>query len=448
MLIIKGGRVIDPASGFEGSADVWTEDGRIVRITVRQDGSGAERAGQSDNTAAFGGDAQIEEAVKNGAQVIDAAGLTVAPGLIDTHVHFRDPGLTYKEDIYTGAAAAAAGGYTTVVCMANTKPVADNVETVSYITGKAKKAKIRVLTAAAVSKGFQGKELTDFAALLKAGAVGFTDDGIPLCDAALLEEAMMRAAELDVPISLHEEDPAMMERPGVNQGKVSELLGYGGAPAVSESSMVERDCALALKTRAKTVIQHISAAQSVEAVRSYWRRGAKVYGEVTPQHFSATEDLVLEKGSLARVNPPLRTEEDRQALIEGLKDGTLDIISTDHAPHSREEKAKDIKDAPSGMIGLETALALGITNLVKEGHLSLTELLEKMTVNPARLYQLDAGVLAEGAPADLVLFDENEQWTVTDSFYSKSNNSPFIGQTLTGKVKYTICGGRIVFDGK
>ena len=260
---------------------------------------------------------------------------------------------------------------------------------------------------------------------------------------------MMQAARLDVPISLHEEDASMIARPGVNAGKVADALEYGGAPAESESTMVERDCELALKTRASVVIQHISAKKSVEAVRSYWRRGARVHGEVTPQHFSLTEDIVLTKGSLARVNPPLRTEEDRQALIGGLKDGTLDIISTDHAPHSREEKARDIKAAPSGMIGLETSLALGITNLVKPGHLSLMDLLEKMTVNPARLYRLNAGVLAEGVAADLVIFDENETWTVTDNFRSKSNNSPFIGQTLTGRVKYTVCGGKLVYrDGQ
>lgn len=423
MLIIKNGRILDPASGMDRNGDVVIEGGRILSLGKK-----------------------CEIPLAQTDTVIDASGKIVAPGLIDTHVHFRDPGLTYKEDIFTGAAAAAAGGYTTVVCMANTKPVADNEETVSYIVEKAKKAKIHVFTTAAVSKGLKGKELTDFRRLLECGAVGFTDDGIPLEHAEFVEEAMKKAAELDVPVSLHEEDPSMIERPGVNQGRVSELLDYGGAPAASEYTLAERDCALALKTRAKVVIQHISAAETVEAVRKFWHRGAKIYGEVTPQHFSATEELVLERGSLARVNPPLRTETDRLALIEGLKDGTLNIISTDHAPHSREEKAKDIKDAPSGMIGLETALALGITNLVQPGHLGLMELLEKMTVNPAMLYNMDAGVLKEGGHADIVIFDEKEKWTVKDAFYSKSNNSPFIGRELTGKVKYTICGGKVVYE--
>lgn len=419
MLKIEGGHVLDPASGLDETADIWIENGRIVQIGGVYQGPDGE--------------------------TIKAAGLTVAPGLIDTHVHFRDPGFTYKEDIYSGARAAAAGGFTTVVCMANTKPAADNEETIRYIRKKAEKANIHVLTAAAVTKGLKGAELTDFAALLNAGAVGFTDDGIPICDPALLEEAMMRLAALRVPISLHEEDPALIGQQGVNKGKVSEALACEGAPSESEYTLAERDCALALKTRAQVVIQHVSAGKTVQIIRDYWHRGASVHGEVTPQHLSLTEEIVLQKGSLAKVNPPIRTEEDRQALLEGLKDGTLDIIATDHAPHSREEKARDLTDAPSGMIGLETALALCITNLVRPGHLTLMDLLEKMTVNPARLYHLDAGSLQVGGAADLVVFDEKEQWKVPDQFYSKSGNSPFIGQTLTGKVKYTICGGRVVY---
>lgn len=420
MFVIKNVRILDPASATDMTGDIGIENGKISAIGT------------------------VETKAED--QVLDGKGLVASPGLVDTHVHFRDPGLTYKEDIYSGAHAAAAGGFTSVVCMANTKPVADNVDTVSYIVDKGKKTNIHVYATAAVTKAFDGKNLTDFRDLLKAGAVGFTDDGIPIKDAKTVKAAMELAAELDVPISLHEEDPDLIERPGVNQGKVSEKLNYGGAPARSEYEMVRRDCELTLQTRAKTVIQHISSAESVEAVRQCWRRGGRIYGEVTPQHFSATEDLVLEKGALARVNPPLRTEADRRAIIEGLKDGTLNIIATDHAPHSREEKAKDIKDAPSGMIGLETSLALGITNLVKTGELELIDLLEKMTINPAMLYHLNAGRVTEGGPADLVLFDPDKKWTVEDHFYSKANNSPFIGMELTGKVQYTICGGKIVYQ--
>ena len=420
MLIIKHARILDPAGCLDMIGDISVENGIITEIAE-----------------------EIKEKERD--IVLEAEGLVAAPGLVDTHVHFRDPGLTYKEDIFTGAAAAAAGGFTTVVCMANTKPIADNVETVSYIVEKGKSAPIHVLTAAAVTKEFNGKDLTDFQKLLDAGAVGFTDDGIPIKDADTVKKAMLLAAELDVPLSLHEEDPNLIAAQGVNQGKVSEKLGYGGAPSESEYLMVERDCALALETRAKTVIQHISAAESVEAVRKYWRRGAKIHGEVTPQHFSLTEEIVLEKGSLARVNPPIRTERDRQAIIEGLMDGTLDIISTDHAPHSREEKAKDIKDAPSGMIGLETSLALGITNLVRPGYLTLSELLEKMTVNPARLYNLNCGRLVQGAPADIILFDPEKEWTEEDHFQSKANNSPFIGSKVYGQVCCTICNGKVVY---
>lgn len=420
MFVIKNVRILDPASATDITGDIGIENGKIAAIGT------------------------VETKAED--QVLDGKGLVAAPGLVDTHVHFRDPGLTYKEDIYSGARAAAAGGFTSVVCMANTKPVADNADTVSYIVNKGKKTNIHVYATAAVTKAFDGKNLTDFRELLKAGAVGFTDDGIPIKDAKTVKAAMELAAELDVPISLHEEDPDLIQRPGVNQGKVSEKLNYGGAPARSEYEMVRRDCELTLQTRAKTVIQHISSAESVEAVRQCWRKGGRIYGEVTPQHFSVTEDLVLEKGALARVNPPLRTEADRQAIIEGLKDGTLNIIATDHAPHSREEKAKDIKDAPSGMIGLETSLALGITNLVKTGELELIDLLEKMTINPAMLYHLNAGRITEGGPADLVLFDPDKKWTVEDHFYSKANNSPFIGMELTGKVQYTICDGKIVYQ--
>ena len=420
MFVIKNVRILDPASATDMTGDIGIENGKIAAIGT------------------------VETKAED--QVLDGKGLVASPGLVDTHVHFRDPGLTYKEDICSGAHAAAAGGFTSVVCMANTKPVADNVDTVSYIVNKGKKTNIHVYATAAVTKAFDGKNLTDFRELLKAGAVGFTDDGIPIKDAKTVKAAMELAAELDVPISLHEEDPDLIQRPGVNQGKVSEKLNYGGAPARSEYEMVRRDCELTLQTRAKTVIQHISSAESVEAVRQCWRKGGRIYGEVTPQHFSVTEDLVLEKGALARVNPPLRTEADRQAIIEGLKDGTLNIIATDHAPHSREEKAKDIKDAPSGMIGLETSLALGITNLVETGELELIDLLEKMTINPAMLYHLNAGRITEGGPADLVLFDPDKKWTVEDHFYSKANNSPFIGMELTGKVQYTICDGKIVYQ--
>ena len=422
MILIKDGRVVDPASGVDEGLDVVLEDGRVKAL------------GKFPKTEDY-------------QRVIDAKGKIVAPGLVDIHVHFRDPGLTYKEDIATGAAAAAAGGYTTVVCMANTKPVVDSVEVLSELLGRMKQLPIHVLSAAAVTKGLQGKELTDMRALRAAGAAGFTDDGIPIMDSALLFEAMKLAKELDAPISLHEEDPARIAAAGINQGPVSKQLHFGGAPALAEESLVARDCMLALRSGARVDIQHISSGVSVDVVRAMKGLGAGVFAEVTPQHFSLTEQAALERGALAKVNPPLRGEADRYALIRGLKDGTIDFIATDHAPHSPEEKARELAQAPSGMIGLETALALGVTNLVRKGHLTMLQLLEKMTVNPARFYGLDAGTLRAGAPADLVIFDEREKWTVEeDKFRSKSRNSPFTGMELYGKVYCTICGGNVAYE--
>ena len=421
MILIKDGHVIDPKSGIDEVLDIEIEDGKITGM----------------------GKLPEDEKYET---VIHAKGKIVAPGLIDVHVHFRDPGFTYKEDITTGAAAAAAGGYTTVVCMANTKPAIDNVDTLTDLISRSEDLPVNVLFTAAVTKNLGGKEMTDMKKLHECGAIGFTDDGIPITDVHMTMEAMEQAKALGVPISFHEEDPELLASQGVNQGRVSEAVGVGGAPALSEQTLVARDCLLANDIGARINIQHVSSRVSVELIRLMKSLGADVWAEVTPQHFSATEDLVLKMGSLARVNPPLRTEDDRYALINGLKEGVIDIIATDHAPHSKEEKDRPIKDAPSGMIGLETALALGVTNLVRKGHLNMIQFLEKLTVNPAKLYNMDAGYLAVGGAADLVIFDEREQWTVPDHFCSKASNSPFIGMEVYGKVKYTICNGKIVYS--
>lgn len=429
-MLIKNGRVIDPESGFDGLADLLIEDGKIKKIVKRIDGG-------ADNT--------VPERVNGADEVLDASGMIIAPGLVDVHVHFRDPGLTHKEDIETGAAAAKAGGYTTVVCMANTNPAADNPDTIGYIIEKGKKTGIHVLAAAAVSKGLKGRELTDMDALKACGAAGFTDDGIPLMDEKFVKQAMEKARELNLPLSFHEEDPAFIINNGINKGVVSDQLGIGGSPALAEDSLVARDCMIALHTGAAVNIQHISSRNSVKMVALAKQLGADVWAEVTPHHFTLDETAVLKHGTLAKMNPPLRTEKDREALIEGLKSGAIDIIATDHAPHSREEKEKPLTAAPSGIIGLETALPLAVTNLVKEGHLTYVQLFEKMCLNPARLYRLDSGRIKEGSDADLVIFDDRESFTVGD-FVSRSSNSPFTGETLYGRVRFTICGGKVVFE--
>lgn len=419
MIFIQNGRVLDPKSKTDIVMDLVIDDGKIIAM---ESGS---KPSQED-------------------LVIDAAGLAVAPGLIDVHVHFRDPGLTYKEDIQTGALAAAKGGFTTVVCMANTRPPVDNPKTLEYVLCEGRKTGINVLSAAAITVGMKGSELVNMEELKKLGAVGFTDDGMPILDSSLAKRAMEEAARLNVPLSFHEEDPAFIENNGINQGAVSRQLDIGGSPALAEDIMVARDCMLALHTGAVIEIQHISSGNSVRMVRLAKQMGAKIMAEVTPHHFSLDESALLKHGTLAKMNPPLRTELDREEILHGLQDNTIDIIATDHAPHSSEEKSRPFTEAPSGIIGLETSLALGITNLVHPGHLSLLQLIEKMSLNPARLYSLDKGYLAPGADADIVIFDPNELWTVTD-FISKSSNSPFIGERLFGKVKYTICSGKMVY---
>lgn len=421
-MLIKGARAVDPANNRDKISDIRIKDGVIAET------------GRNLET-------EPEE------EVIDASGLTAAPGFIDGHCHFRDPGFEYKEDILTGAAAAAKGGFTSVICLANTNPPVDNVDTLNYVLKKGRKTGINVYSAACISKGMNGEELTDLDSLKKAGAAVFTDDGKPLVDAALTEKAMKWAAENDAVLSFHEEDPYLVGTAGVNDGKVSRALGFTkGAEASAEDCLVARDCALAVRTGARICIQHISSGVSAEFVRHAKSMGADVWAEATPHHFSMTEDDVLKHGTLAKMNPPLRTEEDRRAIIEAIADGTIEVIATDHAPHSEEEKAREFAKAPSGIIGLETSFAAGYTYLVKPEHLTLPKLIERMTAGPARLYSLNAGTLSEGAPADIVLLDTEEEWLVTDDFASKSKNSPYIGEKLTGKVKMTICGGKVVYD--
>ena len=427
MLLIKNGYLLDPESGYEGEADILVENGRIKKLYRGLTGL-------------------VDESLFPDLEVIDAEGLFVAPGLVDVHVHFRDPGFLYKEDIETGAKAAAKGGYTTVVLMANTKPVVDNEETLSYILEKGKTTGIHVETCCSVSKELKGKELCDYSLLLEKGAVGFTDDGIPLLEEELVTEAMKQMAALQVPISLHEEDPSLITNNGVNRGKASEHFGIGGSPREAETSMVARDIEIAKKTGAIVNIQHISCKETAQMIREAKQAGYdNIHGEATPHHFTLTEADVIVHGTMAKMNPPLREMEDKKAIIEAIKDGTLDIIATDHAPHSEEEKAKAITDAPSGILGLETAFALGIGELVEKNDMPLIDLIDRMSYAPAKMYHLDAGYVKENGPADFIIFDPNELWKV-EGFLSKSQNSPFLGKTMLGKIKKTICNGKVIYE--
>ena len=421
MLLIKNGRVMDPKSGLDQVCDVLVEGKKIVKI------------GQNLEAA--------------DAQVLDASGLVVAPGLVDIHVHFREPGQTHKEDIHTGALAAAAGGFTTVVMMANTNPTISTVETLQEVLESASRENIHIKSVATITENFDGQHLTDFKALLAAGAVGFSDDGIPLTNAGIVRQALVEARKNDTFISLHEEDPNLNGILGFNEHIAKEHFHICGATGVAEYSMIARDVMIAYDAKAHVHIQHLSKAESVKVVEFAQKLGAQVTAEAAPQHFSKTEALLLTKGSNAKMNPPLRLESDRLAVIEGLKSGVISVIATDHAPHHADEKnVEDITKAPSGMTGLETSLSLGLTYLVEAGHLSLMELLEKMTVNPASLYDFNAGFLAEEGPADITIFDPKADRLVSDHFASKAANSPFVGEELKGQVKYTICDGEIVFQ--
>ena len=421
-VLIKNGKLINPSTNFEGIVDISIQDGLIKEISP------------SISSDYFEYD-----------DIVDAKGMIVSPGLIDIHSHFRDPGFTQKEDLVSGAYAAAAGGYTTVILMANTNPKIDSIESLAYIQEKAKDCPINILQEAALTIDFKDR-LVDMDLLHKAGAAGFTNDGVPVMNTKTLRDAMLKAAQLDTVIALHEEDNSLIDNHGINAGPIADKLGLKGAPRVSEDIMVARDCMLALETGACIDIQHISSGNAVDFIRYAKSIGVKVFAEATPHHFTLTEDDVLEYGVLAKMNPPLRSAEDRERIIAGLIDDTIEIIATDHAPHTADEKNVDFTKAPSGIIGLETALPLAVTELVMKNRLSMIHMLSKFTSNPARYYKLNKGNLQVGKPADVCIFDPNQEYIV-DGFKSKSSNSPFLGRSLYGKVKYTIVGGDIVYKG-
>ncbi len=421
-VLIKSGKLINPATNFEGIVDISIEDDLIKEISP------------SISSDYFEYD-----------DIIDAKGMVVSPGLIDIHSHFRDPGFTHKEDLLSGAESAAAGGYTTVILMANTNPKIDSVESLNYVLEKAKDCPINILQEAALTIDFKDK-LVDMDLLHKTGAAGFTNDGVPVMNTKTLRDAMLKAAQLDTVIALHEEDNSLIDNHGINAGHIAEKLGLKGAPRVSEDIMVARDCMLALETGACIDIQHISSGNAVDFIRYAKSIGVKVFAEATPHHFTLTEDDVLEHGVLAKMNPPLRSAEDRERIIAGLIDDTIEIIATDHAPHTDKEKNVDFTKAPSGIIGLETALPLAVTELVMKNRLSMIHMLSKFTSNPARYYKLDKGNIEIGKVADICIFDPDQEYRVK-GFKSKSSNSPFLGRSLYGKVKYTLVAGKIVYKG-
>lgn len=422
-LLIKHGRVVDPVSGTVSIQDLYIENGKVV---------------------------QLEKDIRQEAdQVIDADGLVVCPGLVDMHVHLRDPGLTYKEDIFTGTAAAAHGGVTSVACMANTDPVVDTPEQVRYVKDKAAQANgVHVYPIAAVSMGMRGEEPSDADALKKAGAIALSDDGCNVDNANLMRDVMIHAKRLEMPVLCHCEDTTMVEGRAVNEGSVSRQLWLEGRPAIAEEIMVMRDAMLAEETGAHVHICHVSTAKSVDIIRRMKKRGVAITCETCPQYFTLTEDEILTQGSMARVNPPLRTAKDIRGIIAGLKDGTIDAIATDHAPHSAEEKSRPLTRAPSGMVGLETSLAITLTELYHTGKMKLPEIIKRMTYTPASILRLSSkGRLSLGSDADITIFDPEEVWTIDpEQFASKARNTPFAGREVKGKVKYTIVGGNVIYQ--
>lgn len=417
--MIKNIRVVDPSQKLDKIADLSIEDGKIEQI-----GTGISQPGQ----------------------VIDGTGLVAAPGLVDMHVHLRDPGYTEKEDVLTGCKAAAAGGVTSLLAMPNTNPTTDSAETVRYILEKAKDACARVYVAASITKALKSEELCDFVALHHAGAIALTDDGRPVLNTKFMAQAMQAAPQLSMTVVSHCEDLYLADGGIINEGAVSKQLGVRGIPAAAEDAGTAREISLAAAYGVPVHICHVSTATSVALIRDAKRRGVKVTAETAPHYFALTEQALLGRDADYRMNPPLRTDHDRQAVIEGLMDGTLDAIATDHAPHTPQDKAV-FEKAPNGSIGMETSLSAALSFLVQTGKLSLLEIIDKMSCTPAKILGINGGTLTQGAPADLVLFDPEERWTVDpDKLHGKSKNTPFKGMTLTGKVKKTFLGGKLVFE--
>ncbi len=431
-LLIINGLLMDPGFGFAKKADMGIKDGVIARIFDK--GRMTKRV--------------IDKFPAE--NIIDAGGAVVSPGLIDIHVHLREPGYENKETVLTGSQAAAAGGITSLCCMPNTLPAIDNQETVKFVTLLAEKSDCRVYCVGAITKNREGKELAEIGDLVKAGVVAISDDGNYVQNPEMMRRALEYAKMFDIPVISHAEDEYLAAGGIMNESFASTRLGIPGRPAVAEEIAIIRDIKLAGLTGGRLHIAHVSTEGGVEAIRRGKAEGVKVTAEATPHHFMLTDDLIGERfDTNLRVNPPLRTGADRQAVIEGLIDGTIDCIASDHAPHTEEEKDVEFDQAPPGMVGLETTLALSITGLADKGYLTMSDLIRKMTCNPAGIVGIPCNSLREGEAADLTIFDPEARWTVKkDKLRSKSKNTPFIGWKLKGKVLATVMNGRVTFRSK
>lgn len=419
-LLLRNGRLIDPASQLDKKSDILIEDGTITAI------------GKIDS-ADFDG------------EVLDLQGKIVSPGWMDMHAHLREPGREDEETVESGCLAAANGGFTTVCCMPNTDPPIDSQEIIQYLKDRSNGLLVDVHPIAAITKGRKGAELAEMLELAEQGAVAISDDGDPVMSAEIMRRALEYSRMMDIPVIGHEEDKTMTENGHINEGFISTRLGLGGIPSVAEEIMIARDIMLAEYTGGRFHVAHISTKGSVELVRQGKEKGVQVTAEATPHHFSLTDEAVLEFDTYMKMNPPLRTEEDRQAVIEGLRDGTIDIIATDHAPHSWEEKATEFNNAPFGIIGFETAMGLSMTHLLHPGVLDLSALVNKFVATPYRILNLEAPALKKGKPANITIFDPDAEWTVDmKNFLSKSANSPFIGTKLRGK-PFAVINNRQVF---
>ncbi|MDR0357639.1 MAG: dihydroorotase [Clostridiales Family XIII bacterium] len=455
----------DRAARGEERFTIFVRDGVVAEIRPCEerglragDGAGEERGLRAGDGAGAPWESDIDR-LSLGAnyRVIDGRGCVAVPGLVDMHVHFREPGFTHKEDIESGGEAAAAGGFTTVCCMPNTDPPVSDVEVLRRIDRRGRNAcPVRLFAVAAMTMGQRGKELariremdaedTLCRAFTGHGVSGISEDGKSLLDERLMSDVLRLAKELDLLVMDHAED-ASMSGGHINEGIVSRALGVKGIPAEAETRIVERDIRLARETGARMHLQHISAARSVELIRSAKKELPGLTAETAPHYFALTEEAVLRAGAMAKMNPPLRTEQDRMAIIEGLADGTIDVIATDHAPHSAREKAGSLEEAPFGVSGLDTAFAVSYTTLTIPGFLTLRELADKMSVKPARAIGLDRGRIAEGSPADMMIFDAEEDFIATsERFASKGKNTPFEGMRLRGRVLYTLRDGALCFD--